>query len=92
MDPLLVLNEEGVVVDQATVPTTVTQELALDMYATMVKLQAMDNVFYDAQRQGRMSFYMTSYGEEAMHIGSAAALKHGTRRDRSHACCFHHCF
>lgn len=25
-------------------------------------------------RQGRISFYMTSYGEEATHIGSAAAL------------------
>ena len=29
---------------------------------------------YDAQRQGRVSFYMTSYGEEGTHIGSAAAL------------------
>lgn len=34
----------------------------------------MDNIFYDAQRQGRISFYMTSYGEEAIHIGSSAAL------------------
>lgn len=24
---------------------------------------------YDAQRQGRISFYMTNYGEEATHIG-----------------------
>ncbi|RKP39859.1 thiamine diphosphate-binding protein [Dimargaris cristalligena] len=34
----------------------------------------MDKVLYDAQRQGRISFYMTSYGEEAI-IGSAAALQ-----------------
>lgn len=34
----------------------------------------MDSIFYDAQRQGRISFYMTSYGEEAIHVGSAAAL------------------
>ena len=26
------------------------------------------------QLQGRISFYMTSYGEEATHFGSAAAL------------------
>lgn len=25
-------------------------------------------------RQGRISFYMTNFGEEATHIGSAAAL------------------
>ena len=29
---------------------------------------------YESQRQGRISFYMTNYGEEATHIGSAAAL------------------
>lgn len=46
----------------------------VDMYKHMVKLNQMDNVFYNAQRQGRISFYMTCFGEEAMHIGSAAAL------------------
>jgi 2-oxoisovalerate dehydrogenase E1 component alpha subunit len=44
------------------------------MYKDMVKLNRMDQVLYDAQRQGRISFYMTNYGEEASHIGSAAAL------------------
>ena len=29
---------------------------------------------YESQRQGRISFYMTNYGEEGTHIGSAAAL------------------
>lgn len=33
----------------------------------------MDTILYDAQRQGRISFYMTSYGEEGQ-VGSAAAL------------------
>jgi 2-oxoisovalerate dehydrogenase E1 component alpha subunit len=37
----------------------------------------MDQIFYDAQRQGRISFYMTAYGEEATHIGSASALEPG---------------
>ena len=35
----------------------------------------MDLILNDAQRQGRISFYMTSYGEEATHFGPAAALK-----------------
>jgi len=44
------------------------------MYTSMVKLQTMDQIFYDAQRQGRISFYMQSAGEEAIHIGSASAI------------------
>lgn len=40
----------------------------------MVTLNIMDLVLYEAQRQGRISFYMTNYGEEATHMGSAAAL------------------
>ncbi|KAI9499258.1 thiamine diphosphate-binding protein [Zychaea mexicana] len=39
----------------------------------MVQLHVIDGILYEAQRQGRISFYMTHYGEEAM-IGSAAAL------------------
>lgn len=34
----------------------------------------MDNILYESQRQGRISFYMTNYGEEACQIGSAAAM------------------
>uniref|UniRef100_A0A915N5D4 2-oxoisovalerate dehydrogenase subunit alpha n=1 Tax=Meloidogyne javanica TaxID=6303 RepID=A0A915N5D4_MELJA len=41
----------------------------------MTKLNTMDKILYESQRQGRISFYMTSYGEEASHLGSAAALE-----------------
>lgn len=34
----------------------------------------MDTIFYEAQRQGRLSFYLTSTGEEAISIATAAAL------------------
>lgn len=34
----------------------------------------MDKILYESQRQGRISFYMTNAGEEAVQIGSAAAL------------------
>ncbi|XP_039062561.1 2-oxoisovalerate dehydrogenase subunit alpha 1, mitochondrial-like [Hibiscus syriacus] len=52
----------------------VNEELAVKMYRDMVTLQVMDTFFYEAQRQGRISFYMTSFGEEAVNISSAAAL------------------
>lgn len=44
------------------------------MYKTMIRLETMDDILYNAQRQGRVSFYMTNYGEEALQIGSASAL------------------
>jgi len=53
---------------------THTPETMKRMYDCMVTLNEMDKILYDAQRQGRISFYMTSYGEEATHIGSASAL------------------
>lgn len=52
----------------------VNKELAVKMYGHMVTLQMMDTLFYEAQRQGRISFYMTTFGEEAINIASAAAL------------------
>ncbi|OMO56212.1 hypothetical protein COLO4_35763 [Corchorus olitorius] len=42
--------------------------------SSMVTLQTMDTIFYEAQRQGRISFYVTTIGEEAINIASAAAL------------------
>ncbi|KAJ7965458.1 2-oxoisovalerate dehydrogenase subunit alpha, mitochondrial [Quillaja saponaria] len=51
-----------------------SKEVAVKMYNNMVTLQMMDTVFYEAQRQGRISFYITTMGEEAINIASAAAL------------------
>lgn len=48
---------------------------AVALYSSIARLQTMDAVFFEAQRQGRFSFYMTSSGEEATAVGSAAALK-----------------
>lgn len=52
----------------------IDKEVAAKMYMDMVTLQVMDTIFYEAQRQGRISFYLTSIGEEAINIASAAAL------------------
>lgn len=53
----------------------ITEEVAVKMYSDMATLQSMDTTFYEAQRQGRISFYVTTTGEEAINIASAAALQ-----------------
>ena len=40
------------------------------MYQSMTLLNSMDKILYESQRQGRISFYMTNYGEEGTHIGN----------------------
>ena len=44
------------------------------MYRVMNRVQALDDILYNAQRQGRISFYMQNSGEEASHVGSASVL------------------
>lgn len=67
-----VMDQSGKVLDESQEPD-VSKEVAVDIYQKMVTLNIMDNILYEAQRQGRISFYMTHYGEEAF-MGSAAAL------------------
>lgn len=41
----------------------------------MALIPIVDNVLYQSQRQGRISFYMQCAGEEAAVVGSAAAME-----------------
>ncbi|KAL3339773.1 hypothetical protein AABB24_028406 [Solanum stoloniferum] len=68
-----VLDDDGYPLP-GTIFEEVSKELAIKMYSSMVTLQTMDTIFYEAQRQGRLSFYLTTAGEEAINIASAAAL------------------
>ncbi|XP_027363928.1 2-oxoisovalerate dehydrogenase subunit alpha 2, mitochondrial-like isoform X2 [Abrus precatorius] len=68
-----VLDENGELVTYSNY-VQVSKEMAVKMYSDMVTLQSMDSIFYEVQRQGRISFYLTSMGEEAVNIASAAAL------------------
>jgi 2-oxoisovalerate dehydrogenase E1 component alpha subunit len=68
------IDSAGLEVNGAETAHVLDQTTAVKMYKTMVTLQTVDTIFYEAQRQGRFSFYMTSSGEEATAIGSAAAL------------------
>ncbi|KCV72692.1 2-oxoisovalerate dehydrogenase E1 component, alpha subunit [Fonticula alba] len=69
-----VMDRAGKILDEAQIPAELAGENLVSVYKQMVQLNMMDKILYDAQRQGRISFYMTNYGEEASHFGSAAAL------------------
>ncbi|XP_026488693.2 2-oxoisovalerate dehydrogenase subunit alpha, mitochondrial [Vanessa tameamea] len=68
-----VLDNDGQVIDNREEPA-IDKETLLNMYKTMVQLNQMDKIMYESQRQGRISFFMTNYGEEGIQVGSAAAL------------------
>lgn len=68
------IDNAGKDIDNAEIPYPFDQETAIKIYRTMLSLQTVDTIFYEAQRQGRFSFYMTSAGEEAISVASAAAI------------------
>lgn len=47
----------------------------LALYRAMARLRATDQKMLNLQRQGRIGFYGTAFGEEAAVIGSGAALE-----------------
>ena len=67
------MDSKGNVLDASHEPK-IDQAQCVKMYQAMLTLNSMDQILYEAQRQGRISFYMTNYGEEATHIGSSSAL------------------
>ncbi|KAJ5105708.1 hypothetical protein NUU61_003055 [Penicillium alfredii] len=69
-----VMDSDGEMVDKTRPPTDVTDEEVLTWYRNMLTVSIMDVVMFEAQRQGRLSFYMVSAGEEGITVGSAAAL------------------
>lgn len=68
------MNREGIIEDPSQDPN-LGKEIVEKMFRNMISLNTMDKILYESQRQGRISFYMTNFGEEASHIGSAAALE-----------------
>ncbi|KAL8789726.1 MAG: hypothetical protein Q9213_000976 [Squamulea squamosa] len=67
------MDSGGVVVDDARDPG-VSDEEVMKWYMKMLTVSIMDLIMFDAQRQGRLSFYMVSAGEEGIAVGSASAL------------------
>lgn len=68
------MDQDGAIVDKNREPIDISDEEAMKMYKDMLTVSIMDLIMFDAQRQGRLSFYMVSAGEEGIAVGSAAAL------------------
>lgn len=69
-----VMDEEGNIINKKY-ENSIDAVTLQKMLKTMVMINEADVVFNQAQRQSRISFYMTQLGEEAAGVGSAAALK-----------------
>lgn len=70
-----VIDEQGKLTNDAEQHVLdLKKEHAIGVYKSILNLYEMDSVLLDAQRQGRISFYLTARGEEAAIIGSTAAL------------------
>jgi len=60
---------------RAGVSLPFSMEEAVRMYELMVTSSTYDTVLQTMQRQGRISFYCTNWGEEATGVGTAAARR-----------------
>ena len=68
-----VIKQDGHLYKGAAEPD-LDQETALKIYDDMVFIRVLDERLIAAQRQGRISFYLASLGEEAASVASAHAL------------------
>lgn len=69
-----VIDENGKVVTPGYAEM-IPDDKIMKIYNQMVQMNEADSVYNAAQRQARISFYMTQLGEEASVFGSVAALK-----------------
>lgn len=69
-----VLKQDGSLYQGANEPD-LSREEALKIYQDLVFTRVLDERMINAQRQGRIPFYLASLGEEAASVGSAAALE-----------------
>jgi 2-oxoisovalerate dehydrogenase E1 component alpha subunit len=68
-----VVDQHGVVVDSDFQPD-LSDEAVVKLYTDMLYISILDMIMFDAQRQGRVSFYAVSAGEEAVAVGSSSVL------------------
>jgi 2-oxoisovalerate dehydrogenase E1 component alpha subunit len=73
MPTFRILDPNGNIIDPNYTPD-ISDEMLIKMYNDMLTVSVMDPIFYQLQRQGRLSFYMQSDGEEGIAVGSAMAL------------------
>lgn len=69
-----IMDADGNIVDNTRDLQSASDEEVLGWYHNMLTVSILDLIMFDAQRQGRVSFYMVSAGEEGIAVGSASAL------------------
>lgn len=69
-----IMDADGNIVDNTRDPQSASDDEVITWYRNMLTVSIMDLIMFDAQRQGRTSFYMVSAGEEGIAVGSASAL------------------
>lgn len=69
-----IMDSDGNIVDNTRDPQSAPDSDILNWYRNMLTVSILDRIMYDSQRQGRISFYMVSAGEEGIAVGSASAL------------------
>ena len=69
------LSETSELVQSAEFFPNKSKEEIVNIFNLMVKVNVMDGILQDIQRQGRISFYIANFGEEAAQLGSVSALK-----------------
>jgi 2-oxoisovalerate dehydrogenase E1 component alpha subunit len=67
-----VMGSKGEILDSKY--ENISKEICLKIFKTMVQIKECDTRFNMAQREGKISFYMTCNGEEASTVSSVAAL------------------
>lgn len=70
---LSILTANGKISEGAKEPQ-IDKKIALKIYRDMNYVRVLDERMIGAQRQGRLSFYLTCTGEEASVVGSVAAF------------------
>jgi 2-oxoisovalerate dehydrogenase E1 component alpha subunit len=68
-----VVDQNGTIIDPSFEPD-ISEEAILKLYTDMLYISILDMIMFDAQRQGRLSFYIVSAGEEAVSVGSSSVL------------------
>ena len=70
---LTIIEKDGKV--QKDKDPNLTDEQLLELYKVMVQTRILDERGLALQRQGRIGFFLQSLGQEASHVGLAAAMK-----------------
>jgi 2-oxoisovalerate dehydrogenase E1 component alpha subunit len=73
LEAFRVMDEDGKIINKKY--ENIDKDKLLRIFHAMVTNSEADKIFNQAQRQNRISFYMTSIGEEAQTVGASAAIE-----------------